>query len=72
MVNAITILLFLQDSLEGKRKSSKRTFKTEQEILEFTLKYKQVLAERDAGNYIKLVWYCIAYTDICYHVFRNF
>lgn len=38
-----------KDSLEGKRKSSKRTFKTEQEILEFTLKYKQVLAERDAA-----------------------
>jgi len=35
---------------EGKRKNSKRTVKTEQEFLQFTLKYQQVLAERDAGN----------------------
>uniref|UniRef100_A0A803LZ62 Beta-taxilin n=1 Tax=Chenopodium quinoa TaxID=63459 RepID=A0A803LZ62_CHEQI len=34
---------------EGRRKSSKQTFKTEQEFLEFTLKYKQVLTERDAA-----------------------
>ncbi|XP_074276361.1 uncharacterized protein LOC141600083 [Silene latifolia] len=34
---------------EVKRKSSKRSIKTEQEFLEFTLKYKHVLAERDAA-----------------------
>lgn len=38
-----------RETLEGKRKTSKRTFKTEQEFLEFTLKYQQVLAERDAA-----------------------
>lgn len=38
-----------KEMVEGKRKSSKRTFKTEQEFLEFTLKYQQVLAERDAA-----------------------
>ncbi|KNA08836.1 hypothetical protein SOVF_159170 isoform B [Spinacia oleracea] len=38
-----------KEALEGKRKSSRRTFKTEQEFLEFTLKYKQVLTERDAA-----------------------
>ncbi|KAL2896579.1 Alpha-taxilin [Bienertia sinuspersici] len=38
-----------KETTDGKRKSSKRTFKTEQEFLEFTLKYKQVLAERDAA-----------------------
>lgn len=38
-----------KETVEGKRKSSKRTFKTEQEFLEFTLKYKQVLTERDAA-----------------------
>ncbi|KAF7820107.1 alpha-taxilin isoform X2 [Senna tora] len=34
---------------ETKRKSAKRTFKSEKEFLEFTLKYQQVLAERDAA-----------------------
>ncbi|CAI9091088.1 OLC1v1026015C2 [Oldenlandia corymbosa var. corymbosa] len=34
---------------EGKRKNAKRTFKTEKEFLEFTLKYQQVLAERDSA-----------------------
>ncbi|KAJ8421215.1 hypothetical protein Cgig2_011603 [Carnegiea gigantea] len=38
-----------KEMVEGKRKNSKRTFKTEQEFLEFTLKYQQVLAERDAA-----------------------
>ncbi|KAJ8451261.1 hypothetical protein Cgig2_014033 [Carnegiea gigantea] len=38
-----------EDTAEVKRKSSKRTFKTEQEFLEFTFKYKQVLAEKDAA-----------------------
>ena len=46
----------VQETLEGKRKTSKRTLKTEQEFLEFTFKYKQVLAERDAGNYGKEMW----------------
>ncbi|XP_020223899.1 alpha-taxilin [Cajanus cajan] len=32
-----------------KRKSSKRTLKSEKELLEFTLKYQQVLGERDAA-----------------------
>ena len=40
-----------QESAEVKRKNSKRTFKTEKEFLEFTLKYHQVLTERDAGKY---------------------
>jgi len=44
------MLFILQDTAEVKRKISKRTFKTEQEFLEFTFKYKQVLAEKDAGN----------------------
>lgn len=38
-----------KDTAEVKRKSSKCTFKTEQEFLEFTFKYKQVLAEKDAA-----------------------
>ena len=33
-----------------KRKNTKRTFKSEKEFLEFTLKYQQVIAERDAGS----------------------
>ncbi|MED6146615.1 hypothetical protein PIB30_036099 [Stylosanthes scabra] len=32
-----------------KRKSAKRTLKSEKELLEFSLKYQQVLAERDAA-----------------------
>ncbi|XP_057476362.1 uncharacterized protein LOC130764245 isoform X3 [Actinidia eriantha] len=32
-----------------KRKNTKRTFKSEKEFLEFTLKYQQVIAERDAA-----------------------
>ncbi|PHT31977.1 hypothetical protein CQW23_28314 [Capsicum baccatum] len=34
---------------ETKRKTIKRTFKSEKEFLEFTLKYQQVLAERDSA-----------------------
>ncbi|KAI4351328.1 hypothetical protein L6164_005703 [Bauhinia variegata] len=37
------------ETAETKRKSAKRTFKSEKEFLEFTLKYQQVLAERDAA-----------------------
>lgn len=39
-----------QESTEVKRKNPKRTFKSEKEFLEFTLKYQQVTAERDAGK----------------------
>ncbi|KAI3458986.1 hypothetical protein Pfo_015649 [Paulownia fortunei] len=34
---------------EVKRKNVKRTFKSEKEFLEFTLKYQQVIAERDSA-----------------------
>ncbi|EXB80109.1 hypothetical protein L484_013436 [Morus notabilis] len=37
------------ETSETKRKSAKRTLKSEKEFLEFTLKYQQVLTERDAG-----------------------
>lgn len=40
---------FHQEAPEGKRKSVKRAFKSEKEFLEFTLKYQQVLSERDSG-----------------------
>lgn len=39
-----------QETTEVKRKNTKRTFKSEKEFLEFTLKYQQVLAERDSGS----------------------
>ncbi|WMV24687.1 hypothetical protein MTR67_018072 [Solanum verrucosum] len=38
-----------REASETKRKTVKRTFKSEKEFLEFTLKYQQVLAERDSG-----------------------
>ncbi|KAI3799742.1 hypothetical protein L1987_35043 [Smallanthus sonchifolius] len=38
-----------KDTPEIKRKSAKRTFKTEKEFLEFTLSYHKVLSERDAA-----------------------
>lgn len=38
-----------KEVLEVKRKSSKRTFKTEKEFLEFTLRYQQVIVERDSA-----------------------
>ncbi|KAL8241133.1 hypothetical protein R6Q59_014488 [Mikania micrantha] len=38
-----------KDTSEVKRKSAKRTFKTEKEFLEFTLSYQKVLSERDAA-----------------------
>ncbi|GER28834.1 taxilin [Striga asiatica] len=38
-----------KDSSEVKRKNVKRTFKSEKEFLEFTLKYQQVIAERDSA-----------------------
>lgn len=37
------------ETTEVKRKNTKRTFKSEKEFLEFTLKYQQVLAERDSA-----------------------
>ncbi|KAK4366585.1 hypothetical protein RND71_014465 [Anisodus tanguticus] len=37
------------EASETKRKTVKRTFKSEKEFLEFTLKYQQVLAERDSA-----------------------
>lgn len=48
MYQYVTLVLF-QDTSEVKRKSAKRTFKTEKEFLEFTLSYQKVLSERDAG-----------------------
>ncbi|XAR52389.1 hypothetical protein NMG60_11020442 [Bertholletia excelsa] len=38
-----------EEASEVKRKNAKHTFKSEKEFLEFTLKYQQVLAERDAA-----------------------
>ncbi|KAK9127276.1 hypothetical protein Syun_016073 [Stephania yunnanensis] len=38
-----------QENPEVKRKIAKRGFKSEKEFLEFTLKYQQVIAERDAA-----------------------
>lgn len=38
-----------QEASDVKRKSGKRTFKSEKEFLEFTLKYQQVLTERDSA-----------------------
>ncbi|KAH1039132.1 hypothetical protein J1N35_040875 [Gossypium stocksii] len=37
------------ENTETKRKNAKRTFKSEKEFLEFSLKYQQILAERDAA-----------------------
>ncbi|XWS66137.1 hypothetical protein CRYUN_Cryun05aG0174200 [Craigia yunnanensis] len=37
------------ETTETKRKNAKRTFKSEKEFLEFSLKYQQVVAERDAA-----------------------
>ncbi|CAI9759224.1 unnamed protein product [Fraxinus pennsylvanica] len=37
------------EASEVKRKTVKRTFKSEKDFLEFTLKYRQVLAERDSA-----------------------
>lgn len=47
-----------QEASEGKRKNAKRTFKSEKEFLEFTLKYQQVLAERDYGTLLSLSFFC--------------
>ncbi|KAB5538926.1 hypothetical protein DKX38_016459 [Salix brachista] len=41
------------EAAETKRKSAKRTFKSEKEFLEFTLKYQQVLTERDAAIVVR-------------------
>ncbi|TYJ37410.1 hypothetical protein E1A91_A05G374000v1 [Gossypium mustelinum] len=37
------------ETTETKRKNAKHTFKSEKEFLEFSLKYQQILAERDAA-----------------------
>ena len=49
----VIFTIFPQETTEAKRKNVKRAFKSEKEFLEFTLKYQQVLAERDGG---KLDW----------------
>lgn len=41
--------MVFQESSEAKRKVGKRNTKSEKELLEFTLKYQKVIAERDAG-----------------------
>lgn len=41
--------MVFQESGEAKRKIAKRNTKAEKELLEFTLKYQKVVAERDAG-----------------------
>lgn len=38
-----------KEASEAKRKNVKRSFKSEKEFLEFTLKYQQVIAERDSA-----------------------
>ncbi|KAL6545320.1 hypothetical protein OROGR_009194 [Orobanche gracilis] len=38
-----------KEASEVKRKTAKRTFKTEREFLEFTLRYQQVVAEKDSA-----------------------
>lgn len=49
----IMLLYFpYQEASEVKRKNAKRTFKSEKDFLEFTLKYQQVLSERDSGTLI--------------------
>ncbi|CAL1387116.1 unnamed protein product [Linum trigynum] len=42
-----------QETSENKRKNVKKTFKAEKEFLEFTLKYQQVLSERDAAIIVR-------------------
>lgn len=42
-----------QETTEAKRKNAKRSFKSEKEFLEFSLKYQQVLSERDAAITIR-------------------
>ncbi|KAF3527716.1 hypothetical protein DY000_02036746 [Brassica cretica] len=39
-----------QEAVETERKTSKNMFKSEQDFLEFMLKYQQVLSERDSGR----------------------
>ncbi|CAK7325499.1 unnamed protein product [Dovyalis caffra] len=41
------------EATETKRKNAKRTFKSEKEFLEFTLKYQQVLTERDSAIVVR-------------------
>lgn len=41
------------ETSEVKRKSTKRTFKSEKEFLEFTMKYQQVLTERDSAIVVR-------------------
>lgn len=43
-----------KEASETKRKTVKRTFKSEKEFLEFTLKYQQVLAERDSAIAVRV------------------
>ena len=49
--DSLYFIYCLQEATETKRKNAKRTFKSEKEFLEFTLKYQQVLTERDAGEF---------------------
>lgn len=57
--------LIFQETGE-KRKSTKRNLKSEKELLEFSLKYQQVLAERDSGT---LQWIYLTLANECLEIF---
>lgn len=48
---------FFQDSNEPKRKATKRSAKSEKELLELTLLYQKAIAERDSGEFINNNYY---------------
>lgn len=54
LVLMLIMIIFFMEKVtrevpDTKRKNAKRSLKSDKEFLEFTLKYQQVLAERDAG-----------------------
>lgn len=51
----VALYILFQEASEVKRKTAKRNFISEKDFLEFTLKYQQVLAERDSGSSFPLL-----------------
>lgn len=61
--NLIVLIIHFQEASEVKRKSTKRSTISEKEFLEFTLKYQQILAERDSGSCFRhfRIVFCVEY-----------
>lgn len=50
-LNYLLIIYIFQDDNEPKRKATKKSTKSEKELLELTLMYQKAITERDSGKF---------------------